>query len=210
MVKLDEMDTLAGGAKELNLALDETQLRQLSDYLDLLRLWNIAFNLVSRKDVDRLVPRHILDSLTAVPFVRHPSLLDVGSGAGFPGLPIAVANPSLRVVLLDRNKRKARFLGQAVKTMGLTNVEVVCEDLKASSLLGGFETVIARAVAEAEQLWSLTNHMISNEGCLLVMQRTTDQDTIVADQANIISKSHRVEIPGLKRKHEILSIERRM
>ena len=208
MAKSADIEALNSGVQQLGLDIGPNQLEQLCQYLDLLRLWNAKFNLISRRDEDRLIARHMLDSLTIVPMVRGPNLLDVGSGAGLPGLLVAVARPDLEICLLDRHQRKTRFLKLAARAMGLTNVEVVCKNLSESLYLGPFSALSARGVGSASTLWESANHLITPEGCLIVMQRTQDQDNIALEIPGTACSSRWVEIPGLDRAHEIVTVER--
>ncbi|MAZ45913.1 MAG: 16S rRNA (guanine(527)-N(7))-methyltransferase RsmG [Gammaproteobacteria bacterium] len=208
VAKPEDIEALNCGVQQLDLNIGPNQLEQICQYLDLLRRWNSKFNLISRRDEDRLVARHILDCLTIVPMVRGPNLLDIGSGAGFPGLLVAVARPDLEICLLDRHQRKTRFLKLAARAMGLTNVEVVCENLSESLFLGPFGALCARGVGAASTLWVRANHLIAPEGRLIVMQRTQDQDNIALDIPGTACSSHWVEIPGLNREHEIVTVER--
>ena len=208
MAKSADIEALNSGVQQLGLDIGPNQLEQLCQYLDLLRRWNAKFNLISRRDEDRLIARHMLDSLTIVPMVRGPNLLDVGSGAGLPGLLVAVARPDLEICLLDRHQRKTRFLRLAARAMGLTNVEVVCKNLSESLYLGPFSALSARGVGSASTLCESANHLITSEGCLIVMQRTQDQDNIALEIPGTACSSRWVEIPGLDRAHEIVTVER--
>ncbi|MXY56324.1 MAG: 16S rRNA (guanine(527)-N(7))-methyltransferase RsmG [Gammaproteobacteria bacterium] len=144
----------------------------LEDYEGLIRRWNARGNLVSRRDIGRLRDRHVLDSLSLLPWWRG-TLLDVGSGAGFPGVPLAIARPASPVTLVERSERKARFLRQAVIDLGLGNVEVIEADVgrrRAWCSLGGrvFDTVTARAVAPPRTTWSLLRELLAPEGVALL------------------------------------------
>ena len=123
--------TLLDGARTLGVELDPTSITRLLNYTRLLERWNGAFNLVSRKDIDRLVARHLLDSLSVLPLLRGPRVMDLGSGAGLPGIPLAIACPDLSFTLVDRSDRKARFLTQVIGELDLSNVFVYCQNVQA-------------------------------------------------------------------------------
>ena len=113
------------GCAELQLQLSEEQKTQLLDYLALLQKWNKVYNLTSVRDPQTMLTRHILDSLSLIPYLNCTSLLDVGSGAGLPGIPIAICFPQMSVTLLDSNIKKTRFLQQVKAELKLNNVTVI-------------------------------------------------------------------------------------
>lgn len=144
----------------------------LERYERLIRRWNARGNLVSHRDLGRLRDRHVLDSLGLLPWWRG-SLADVGSGAGFPGIPLAVARPDSPVTLVERSERKARFLQQVVIDLALRNVEVIEADVRqplASGSLDGrvFDTVTARAVAPPAASWRLLRGLLAPAGVALL------------------------------------------
>src|SRR5512139_4349355 len=113
---------LRQGLAGLGLSLPDDRVDRLIGYVALLARWNAAYNLTAIRDPAQMVPRHLLDSLAILPWVRGPRLLDVGTGPGLPGIPLALADPALRVTLLDANGKKVRFCRQAVAELGLGNV----------------------------------------------------------------------------------------
>ncbi len=144
---------------------------RLHRYAALLRRWNRAFNLVSRRDEAELERRHLLDSLVAAPFLRGPRVLDLGSGAGLPGIPLAVARPALAFVLADRRARRTRFLEEAVAALGLENVRVATVDVRRwEEGRGAFGTVVARAVAPLPELAALARPLLAPEGRLVAIK----------------------------------------
>ncbi len=145
---------------------------RLEAFEALVRRWNMRWNLVSRHDVDRLRTRHVEDSLELLPCWRG-RLADVGSGAGFPGVPLAIARPGSAVVLIERSERKARFLEQVVIELGLANVDVIAQDVgellrSGRSPAERFDTVTVRAVAPPAEAWKLVRNLLVVDGQALL------------------------------------------
>lgn len=143
----------------------------LEEYERLIRRWNARGNLVSRRDLGRLRDRHVLDSLSLLPW-WHGSLADVGSGAGLPGVPLAIARPESPVTLVERSERKARFLQHVIIELALDNVELVEADVReplpGSLAKRRFATVTARAVAPPGATWALLRSLLAPTGVALI------------------------------------------
>jgi 16S rRNA (guanine527-N7)-methyltransferase len=205
--------TLADGARTLGLDLNDAQLTQLSAFVALVRATNDAFNLVSRGDVDRLETRHVLDSLSVAAYLsRHacrggnaaPALrvADIGSGAGFPGLVIAIAQPELTVTLVDRSARKCRFLERAKSAIGLANVEIKCHDVGTVGLGSGFDVITSRAVAPVNEMWPLLVGSLVCGGLLIHMSHADPDVTPSSlDLKGGAGTWVLQDVPGLRRAH---------
>jgi len=159
----------------LNRGLDKLLLNHLSadlllQYLTLLHKWNQAYNLTAIRDMESMVSRHIIDSLAILPWLKGNRLLDVGSGAGLPGVPLAIARPELQVVLLDSNGKKIRFLQEVKRTLALDNVEIVQTRAETYRPSQGFDTVISRAFSDLSQMIAWTRHLIEPDGIWLAMK----------------------------------------
>ena len=163
------LNAIVKGAKDLKLSLTQSQCEQLRDYIALLDKWNKVYNLSSIRDPKEMVSRHILDSLTILPHLTGDSLLDVGTGAGLPGIPLAIASPDLAVTLLDTNSKKTRFLQQAKAELALPNITVVHARVEEAKL-PKFAMVTARAFASIKDIIDLTGKHCDDEGCLLLMK----------------------------------------
>ena len=212
---------MAAGAEALGLALSPEQVTQLAQFAELIRKWNRAFNLVSRQDVGRLLERHILDSIAPMALVRGPRVLDLGSGAGLPGLPLAIVLPGLQMTLCDRSERRTRFCRQVVQQLGLGNVTIWCGDFgSADSPSGPFDTVVARGVATSDSVWDMVRHTLDPDGCVLVYAATqavaAEHDehdeidsTAPAQRDEIAISRHDFDIPNLARVHTVLMLERK-
>ena len=133
---------LEKGVVELGLALGRSERNKLLQYLALLEKWNQVYNLTAIRDKGKMVSGHLLDCLSVVPYLTGTRMLDAGSGAGLPGIPVAVARPDIQVALLDSNQKKAAFLRQAVADLQLKNATVVCERLEAWDAAEKFDLII--------------------------------------------------------------------
>src|SRR6266702_4255338 len=136
---------LEQGLAELDLSLGREARTKLLEYLALLEKWNQVYNLTAIRDAEKMVSGHLLDCLAVVPYVSGAHVLDAGSGAGFPGIPLAVARPGIEVALLDSNHKKAAFLRQAVAELQLKNARVVCERVESWRPAEKFDCIISRA-----------------------------------------------------------------
>ncbi len=163
-------NTLLRGLAELKLDLDASQIEKLLAFIRLIEKWNKAYNLTAVRDVQEMVSMHLLDSLAILPYIQGPSIADIGTGAGVPGIPLAICCPDYRFTLVDSNSKKTRFVQQAVLELQLKNVQVVhsrVESLKPQSL---FATVISRAFASMADILRLTSHLQAEDGVLLAMK----------------------------------------
>jgi 16S rRNA (guanine527-N7)-methyltransferase len=155
---------LSTGLAQLNLTADAAQQAAWLDYLALLCRWNQTFNLTAIRDPQQVVARQLLDCLAILPELQGPRLLDVGSGAGLPGIPLAIARPDWHWVLLDANGKKTRFIRQAITRLGLTNVTPVQMRLEDFPPDTGFDTITARAFAAPQQLVPATAALRTTTG----------------------------------------------
>jgi len=167
------------GCESLGLSLTDEQQVKLQRYVELLVKWNKVYNLTSVRDPSEMVNRHVLDSLTLLPYLKGDSLLDVGTGAGLPGIPIAIAFPEIAVTLLDTNSKKTRFLQQAKAELGLDNVTVVHARVEEATL-PKFAMVTARAFATIKDIIDLTGRHCDDAGSLLLMKGVRPDDELEA------------------------------
>lgn len=187
---------LHAGLRALDLALDAAP--SLLAYLALLVKWNKAFNLSAVRDPLEMVDRHVLDSLSVLPYVGSGRLLDVGSGAGLPGIPLALVSPALDVVLLDSNGKKTRFLKQVRLELGIPNIAVVHSRLEDYRPESPFDVVISRAFAEAETFFTLARPHAAPDGRLLAMKgRRDDNEIAKIDRGSGKLVIHTLNVPGL-------------
>ena len=168
---------LASGLAALGLELDTAQQQKLLNYVALIAKWNKVYNLTAVRDPEAMVTQHLLDSLTVLPHLAGVArLIDVGSGAGLPGIPLAIARPEWKVALLDSNHKKATFLRQACLELGLTNVEVICERVELCRPGEAFDAVISRAFSDLGEFARLTAHLLTKDGKLYAMKGVYPHD----------------------------------
>ncbi len=179
-------------------------------YLELLQKWNRVYNLSGVRDPHAMVTRHLLDSLAISPYLCGPRVLDVGSGAGLPGIPLALARPELRFVLLDAGRKKARFLRQAVSVLGLGNAAVACERAETFAPTERFHSVVARALAPLPAALALCGRLCVAEGRILVMTGSYPRRELDAiPPAFLVTEVRRLEVPRLgAQRHVVVAMPR--
>ena len=143
---------------------------KLIDFLSMMVKWNRVYNLSAIKEPAQMVNLHLLDSLAVLPHLSGNSCIDVGTGAGLPGIPLAIARPDMRFALLDSNSKKTRFIQQACIELGLKNVSPVHERVETYQPEQKFDTVTARAFTAMPDLLSKTRHLLADGGKLLAMK----------------------------------------
>ncbi len=189
---------LGRAAAALGLALAAAQVATLERYLDLLEKWNRVYNLTAIRERDRMVTHHLLDSLAVLPHVRGPRVLDVGSGAGLPGIPIAIASPSLDVTLLESSHKKSAFLTQAIAELQLANVRVVTERVESWHPEARFDTIVSRAFAELGEFASLAGRLLAPQGVLAAMKGVHPFEEIERlPRTYRVQEVVRLRVPGL-------------
>ena len=161
---------LRQGVADLGLALPQSTTEQLLDYLALLAKWNRVYNLTAIREETKWISHHLLDSLAVVPHLPAGRLVDAGTGAGLPGIPIAFACPARPVILLDSNQKKGAFLTQASAELALTNVKVVIERAESYSPDHAFDVVISRAFSSIPDFIRLAGHLCRPGGVLAAMK----------------------------------------
>jgi len=161
---------LVSGVTALNLDLKDDQIDKLMSYLTLLQKWNKVYNLTAIRDPEEMLVKHLLDSLAVVPYIQGQRIIDVGTGGGLPGIPLAICYPDKQIDLLDSNSKKTRFLIQAKAELALVNTQVIhsrVEEYKPEPLYDG---VISRAFAAMEDMLFWTHHLIPVNGAWWAMK----------------------------------------
>ena len=189
---------LQAGMAELGLKLPADAPTTLCSYIEVLQQWNRKYNLTAVRAPAQIVSRHILDSLAVTPWVHGTRVLDVGTGAGLPGIPLAVAFPERRFTLLDSNGKKTRFVTHAVTTLGLRNVEVVQARVEAYRAAQPFATVITRAFATVGEFLEVSAHLGATGTRWLAMKGAPPADELQALPVGFrLIAVHALKVPGL-------------
>ncbi len=167
---------LAAGVDALGLSLDANQQQKLLHYVTLIAKWNKVYNLTAVRDPEAMITQHLLDSLTVLPRIAGPRLIDIGCGAGLPGIPLAIARPDWKIALLDSNHKKATFLRQASLELALTNIEVVCARVEEYRPEQKFDAAISRAFSDLGEFARLSAHLLTKDGKLCAMKGVYPHD----------------------------------
>lgn len=206
------LDTiLSSGLSELGLDCSNTVQTRLHDYVLLLDKWNRVYNLTAVRNPAEMMTRHILDSLAIWPYLQGKRLLDVGTGAGLPGIPLAIVSqeqvPERQFVLLDSNSKKTRFVQQTIAELGLSNVQVVharAEDYHPGQL---FDVVVSRAFASISDMLKFTGQHCSASGVILAMKGTDPAEELQQLPAGFrVEAVHPVQVPGLQGQRHLVCI----
>lgn len=197
---------LAAGVRELKL--DPALVDPLCVYLAELEKWNAAYNLTAVRDPAQMVTRHLLDSLALLPAldgIAVTNLLDVGSGAGLPGIPLALARPDWQVAVLDSNGKKARFLRHAVRALGLTNVEVFESRVEAHEPAQPYDAIVSRAFSALGEFCVLTAPLLVPGGHWLAMKGRLDDNELAALSPFVSApRAVRLQVPGLHEERHLV------
>ena len=199
---------LESGLHDLGL---ETSLADpLLAYLALLARWNQTYNLTAIRDPREMLGKHLLDSLAMhAHLVGIERLADLGTGAGLPGIPLAIARPGLRVTLVESNGKKARFLREAVRQLQLGNVDVAESRIEAFDAPAAFDAITARALATLPLIIELGGHLIAPQGRLLAMKGVLPEDEIAALPAGWqVLAVHPLRVPGLAAARHLVEVGR--
>lgn len=188
---------LERGLSELGLSADPEQRRRLLHFVELLRKWNRVYNLTAIEDPRESVQLHLLDSLSVAPYLHGERVLDVGTGAGLPGIPLAIVQPERRFVLLDCNAKKIRFVHQAVIELGLSNVGPAQARIESFTDAAGFDCVLARAYASLAEIWADASRLLKAGGSVLALKGRRPEAELGELPAGVTVGIHRLRVPGV-------------
>lgn len=212
----DYRQTLVAGAKQLDVAISEFQLEQLLAYHELLVKWNRAYNLTAVRDPLQMISRHLLDSLSVVPFLDGQRFLDVGTGAGLPGIVLAIIFPQKHFDLLDSAGKKMRFLFQVKTALSLSNVGIHHTRVETFTPDVLFDGVISRAFASIADMVACSGHLLDKEGFFYCMKGKYPEDELEAlkklsegQKSYKVEACHPLRIPGDAGERHLLLISQR-
>lgn len=205
------LDQLLAGCEVLGLAPSARQAQQLMEYLALLEKWNHAYNLTAVRDPETMVTRHLLDSLAILPFLPDGPCIDVGTGAGLPGVPLAIMRPDTAFTLLDSNGKKTRFLFQVKTALALDNMAVRQARVEAFQAEQGFNAVTSRAFATLSDMFAGCRHLLAERGQCFAMKGANPGaeldallGTVQAD--TITAEIHPLVVPGLDEARHLVTL----
>lgn len=199
--------TLIAGAAQLGIQLSELQAQQLIRVLDELDDWNQRMNLTAIKERGAQITKHLLDSLSVQPFLHGERVLDVGTGAGFPGLPLAIVNPARQFVLLDSTAKKLKFIEHVWQLLELPNVQTVHTRAENFRPTQRFDIVLSRAVGPVEQFVKWAGHLVVGGGRLLAMKgRHPEAELATLPSGWKLAAVHRLNVPALDEERHLVEI----
>ncbi|MCO1334886.1 16S rRNA (guanine(527)-N(7))-methyltransferase RsmG [Microbulbifer sp. OS29] len=191
----------------MSVALNEKQQDQLLQYLELFARWNSAYNLSAIRDPAQMLERHIIDSLSVVNLCGEGALIDVGSGGGLPGIPLAIMCPDRAITLLDSNGKKARFLFQVASTLPLPNVQIVNERVESFVPTQPFAGVVSRAFASVVDMINGSEHMLAADGHFYAMKGKLPEDELSALPKGIkVEQVHRLSVPNCDGERHLIQL----
>jgi len=200
---MDSASLLIDGAKKMGISLSNSQSSNLIKYLELIIKWNKTYNLSAIRSINEGINKHLLDSLSIINYIGNGKLLDVGSGAGLPGVVISIMKPKLSVTVLDSVGKKCRFMQFAKTQLELNNLEVVNTRVEEYQVDECFMQITSRAFAQVDKTLKLTKHLLCDNGVYLLMKGDNFNNESL-DGVNI--KSHRLSVPHVSDSRFLLEV----
>lgn len=198
-------DRLAAGCDALGVDLTAQQQGQLLDYLALLHKWNRTYNLTAVRDPQDMVARHLLDSLSIVAYLPGGNCLDVGTGPGLPGIPLAIVRPQQAFHLLDSNGKKTRFLFQVKTALALDNIVIHQARVETFKPEQRFQAITSRAFATLDDMFRQARHLLAEDGCCLAMKGVLPEQEVAAVEAQgVRCEVHRLAVPGVDEERHLV------
>lgn len=202
----EEREILLAGIEQLKLEATEAQVDLLLAFVKLIERWNKAYNLTAIRDRNEMLRLHIIDSLAVLPFITGNKIIDVGTGAGLPGIPLAIFMPEVQFTLLDSNSKKTRFVQQAVLELKLSNVEVVHSRVENLGREGEYDAVLSRAFASVADIINLTDYLLQPEGVLIAMKGQVPEEEL--KQINRSYTVNSIVLPDVEAERCVLRINK--
>jgi 16S rRNA (guanine527-N7)-methyltransferase len=202
-----EFELLAAGVREIGIELDAPGTAALLRLVDELEIGNSQFNLTAIRDRLGMLRKHVLDSLSLQPYLRGLRIADVGTGAGFPGLPLAIVNPQRRFTLIEATGKKARFVEQTASVLGCGNVQIVNSRAENYRPFELFDTVVARALSSLADFAAYAGHLCAPDGRLLAMKgKRPDEEISAVPKSFRVLAVHRLKVPGLDDERHLVEL----
>ena len=200
---------ITSGIAELNLDASQTKIDQTLDYLSLLQKWNQSFNLVSSRNKLEIVERHILDSLSVNEYIGGECILDMGSGAGLPGIPLAIFNPEKKFILLDSNGKKTRFLQQVKIALHLQSIEIENSRVENYQTKHQIDMVVCRAFSSLVEIAKKAQHLLSRDCKILAMKGKFPEDEISELSEEVkVSNIVELKVPGINSERHLIELSK--
>ncbi|MES2998158.1 MAG: 16S rRNA (guanine(527)-N(7))-methyltransferase RsmG [Pseudomonadota bacterium] len=191
-----------------HLLLSEPVITKLTDYLLLLEKWNQVYNLTSIRDPSQMIPKHILDSLAISPYLQGTRILDVGTGAGLPGIPLALTHPNCHFTLLDSNGKKTRFLTHVIQKLAISNIDIIQNRVEQFHVDICFDSIITRAFTSLTDFLQKTHHLACQKGIFLSMKgQYPMQEINKLDSTFSVTSVNPIHINGLNEKRHVIVIK---
>lgn len=195
-------------ATRMGVNITQVQSQQLLSYLGLIEKWNRVHNLTALRDPQKMLTHHILDSLSVSPYIKAKNLLDVGSGAGLPGIPLAIINPDWQVTLTDSNKKKTAFQQQVIIELGLNNITVLPGRVEEQHPEQKFDGIISRAFSEVNLFIELTRHLLAKGGRWYAMKGVYPEQELSSLPDGIeVSSIHELNVQLLDAKRHLVILK---
>ena len=195
---------LEKGIQQLELEVSAEIQQKLMDYLQLMLKWNKAYNLTAIRDLDAMVIRHVLDSLSILPFIKSSPVLDVGTGPGLPGIPLALCLPDYQFVLLDSNGKKTRFLTQCKIDLKLENIDIIHSRVEDYEAEKGFEIITCRAFAALNTILDRTQHLLTSTTRVMAMKGKDELPVLASGYEQLAQ--HQLQVPWLDEDRQLIEI----
>lgn len=200
---------LEQGVAELGLSISVEQQQKLLDYVALLHKWNKTYNLTAIRDPKQMVSNHLLDSLSIAPYLWSGRWLDVGCGAGLPGVVMAIVQPDWQLTLLDSNSKKTGFVQQAVIELGLKNVRVQCARIEDFQATEKFDGIVSRAFTELGDFLRVTHHLLAPTGRWAAMKGWAEKELASMPDDCVVEKIVELKVPGLEAARSLVVVARK-
>jgi 16S rRNA (guanine527-N7)-methyltransferase len=198
---------LEAGLHAMELSLLPEQIDKMLIYLQMLDRWNESFNLTAIRSQQEMISRHLLDSLTIHPYLKGETILDVGTGAGLPGIPLSIFDPSRQYYLLDSNQKKQVFVSQVIRELSLSHVKAVHSTVEAYQPTQKFSTIVARAFAPLPKMVALSRHLLAADGQFLAMMGKVVTAQLDVPQGLVLHQVAPLNVPGEKAERHLAIVQ---